>query len=606
MIYTNFLFFFTAIVIFTTAPVTGKSTFASYINIYGIILMLLGFWHFNRYKFMKLRARLTHETITIEEAKKSYFSTINIHIVFAIFLFAGEIFLFDLKYFLVRTPVLGDLNIFVTAAGLTIFVLHLVMVWYWAFKAVGDVIALGDSAGDYVQANVKFNLAIVLPWLSFLLIRDVFNILTPSLLEQLESSFLFHIVFFGLFLIIFSIFAPVIITRLWDCEPLGDLEVKETIVSFCRSQGVKFKKIMSWNALNGGLVTAGVIGLFYPFRYLMITPELMKLLNKDELLGVACHEIGHVKKKHLFYYLVFLMGFAVLGIGVVNWILAFGIVILPRTIINVETYNFISILISLFLLIVYFRFVFGYFMRNFERQADMYCFEAGVNPDYLISSFEKLGGHVGDDGEKSNWHHYNISQRIGFLRKCMETPQHIVKHNKKIKRALGVFIAAMAVVAIASFSDPTGFIIYHGERNLQIQIEKDPGNPQLHAALGQYSYLVEKWEQSKEAYESSLRLNSRQPEVLNNLAWLYLKCPDKRLLNHRRALKLAEDAAALRQPPHILDTLAEAYFQNSMYEEAYIAAQKAFRKAVDNRKYFKDQLEKMLKFYRKFKSSVDI
>jgi len=73
---------------------------------------------------------------------------------------------------------------------------------------------------------------------------------------------------------------------------------------------------MSWNALNGGLVTAGVLGLVTRFRYLLITPELIKLLDKDELMGVVSHEIGHVKKHHLRYYLVFFLGFILIGLSV--------------------------------------------------------------------------------------------------------------------------------------------------------------------------------------------------------------------------------------------------------------------------------------------------
>lgn len=607
MIYTNFLFFIVAIAVFATAPAAGKSAFPSYINIYAILLMILGFWHFNRYKFMKLRAAyLKREAVTIEEAKKVYFSAINIHMVFALFLFAGEVFLFDLKHFLVGAPVLGDLIVFVNSAGLAIFMLHLAIVWYWAYRAMGDVISLGKSAGDNVRSNTRFNLAIVIPWLMFLLIRDLLAILFPALLAQLESSFLFHVVYFGLFLLIFAIFAPVLISRLWDCKPMENTEIKETITAFCRSRKVRFKQIMSWNALNGGLVTAGVMGLIYPFRYLMITPELMKLLNKDEIMGVVSHEVGHVKKKHLLYYLVFLMGFAVLGVGLIEWVLVLGFVVLPGSLIASGAYNYISIFISLFFFIVYFRFVFGYFMRNFERQADMYCFEAGIDPNHLISSFEKLGGHVGDDGKKSNWHHYNIPQRIGFLRECMEAPQQIVKHNKKVKRALGIFLVSLFIVSAVSFYAPADLNNHAREIWVQKRIEENPKDPQLYWLLGMVSYEMEKWEQAKNAYENALHLEYGQPQVLNNLAWLYLKCPDERLLNRRRALTLAEDAAKLNPAPHVLDTLAEAYFQNSMYEEAFKAARQALLKAVENRKYHKEQLEKMKKFYQKFKSSIKI
>ena len=614
MIYSNFLFFFAAIVIFAMAPVSGESLFPSYINIYGILLTVLVFWHFNRYKFSKLRSYIKHESITIEEGKRAHLSIINIHIFVAIFLFAGEVFLFDLKRFLVMIPGLGEINLFVNAAGLAVFMLHLSIIWFWAFQAVGDVVSIGSSPGNYVKSNVKFNLAIIIPWLSILLILDLLEILIPSLPEQVQRSFFFHVVFFGLFLFVFSTLAPIFITRVWDCKPLEDAELKNSLISFSRSQGVKFKNILSWNALNGGLITAGVIGLLYPFRYLMITPELMNLLDKDELLGVTCHEVGHVKKKHMLYYFMFFLGFVILIAGIQPWIYlffstSFGFQLYLSM--SDKTFSIFWVLIIVLLLIFYLRFIFGYFMRNFERQADMFCFEAGVDPNHLISSFVKLKGRVGDDEKKPNWHHYNIAQRIGFLEKCIDSPREIAKHNKKIKTSLRGFAGIMVVLTVVSFfsygiKPDADVYLERMTDNLKRRIIENPENPELYATLGEISYQLEKWEQSKEAYENSLQLKYEQPNVLNNLAWLYLKCPAEEMLNHQRALTLAKDAVKLNQSPHILDTLAEAYFQNSMYDKAYIAARRAFRKAVENRQYYKEQLEKMQKFYLKFKSSIKI
>jgi Zn-dependent protease with chaperone function len=593
-------------VMFAMAPVSTAREFSPALSFLWTLIFLLGFWHYNRYKFMKLRANVKNETVTISEAKKSFFNTINFHIIIAICLFAAEIYRFDLKKLLVQIPDLGGLGSFLNAAGLAVFILHLTFIWYWAYKAVGDTISIGKSPGDYVRSNIKFNLVIVIPWLSFLLIHDLLVMLIPSLMEQLEGSFLFHSGYFGSFIVIFLIFAPAFITRLWDCKPLEDTEIKDTIVAYCRSQGVKFKDIMSWNALNGTLVTAGVIGLVSPFRYLMIAPELMNLLDKDEILGVVSHEVGHVKKRHLLYYLLFFLGFFVLVTGLIGWINILSYFILPMDIVNSETFGYIFMFIPLVFLIIYFRFVFGYFMRNFERQADTYCFASGVDPNHLVTSFMKLGVHVGDDGKKPNWHHYNISQRIDFIRKCQDNPGEITGHATKVKRSLKVFLASMVVITAVSFYTPQNLFYHAVEKAFQHRIEQEPDNPRLYAGLGEVSYQMEKWEESKNAYEKSLKLEYQQPSVLNNLAWLYLKCPDDTLLNPKRALILAEDAAELSQPPHILDTLAEAYFQNSMYKQALRASQKALLKANDNISYYKKQLKKMLKYYKKFKTLVTI
>jgi cytochrome c-type biogenesis protein CcmH/NrfG len=142
---------------------------------------------------------------------------------------------------------------------------------------------------------------------------------------------------------------------------------------------------------------------------------------------------------------------------------------------------------------------------------------------------------------------------------------------------------------------------------LKREVEKNSDNPILYSALGQLYYQEEKWGEAKEAYETSIQLKYRQPGVLNNLAWLLLKCPDEKLLDPKRALKLAEDAVALNENSfHSLDTLAEAYFQNSKYKEAFYAARRAYLLATENRSYYEKQLKKMAKYYKTFKSAITI
>jgi Zn-dependent protease with chaperone function len=624
MIYTNLLLFIIALFMFATAPLAPGSikAFPPGFQLYAIVLVILVFWQFNRYKFMKLRAALVSDLITLNEGKKRYASTTTIHMILALLAFAAEVFLFDLKYFLVQIPFFGNLETSVNIAGLAVFILHLSIVWYWSFRAMGDIIFIGKSAADHVKANIKFNLVIVIPWLCLSLLMDVIFALSPPSLLQWLGSPLVQIVVFGFFLVILAVVAPTFIVRIWDCIPLEDPELKHSIDTFCHYQGVKFKDIMSWNALNGGLVTAGVLGLVARFRYLLITPELIKLLDKDELMGVVSHEIGHVKKNHLRYYLVFFFGFMLIVTSVLqlasnlaassplSWYISIKD---GQFVVNSSPMDYISFLIMSFLFIIYFRFIFGYFMRNFEREADIFCFHAGVNPDLLVSSFHKLEKHTGGEEKKSNWHHYTISQRVGFLRTCMENPQHAAAHEKKVKRSIRVFIAAMIIVVTLSsymyIAYPTAALDISTQmrKALEREVEKNPDNPSFYSALGQLYYQEEKWKEAKEAFENSIQLKYRQPEVLNNLAWLLLKCPDEKLLDPKRALKLAEDAVALNKDSvYSLDTLAEAYFQNSMYKEAYYAAKRAYLLATENRDYYEKQLEKMAKYYKTFKSTITI
>ncbi len=604
MIYTNFIFFIVAIATFAMSPGKGTNLVLFPLNLVLIVLSIVGFWIFNRNKFMKLRFDLENENISMTEAKRLFPRIITRNLAAAVFLFTLATYLFDLKKLLVQVPGIGNMGIAINMAGLLVFILYMAIVWYWAFLALGEVFHIGKSAAHYVVDNIKFNLVTVIPWLLFIAANDFFNIDNVPLL--------FQVGIFIAMMVILSIFSPLLIVWLWDCKPLEDGELKNEILTYCAAQGVKFKEIMSWNALNQSLVTAGVIGLLYPFRYLMLTPELMKMLNKDELMAVVSHETAHVKKKHMLYYLIFFIGFLVVSIGCEDWLvvlLTTPIGTAMRLSINDTLLNLFQVSVTIATFIIYFRFIFGFFMRNFERQADVFCFESGINPAHMIGSFMKLGGS--DEGKKSNWHHFTISQRMEFINRCLEQPQRITAHARKLNRFIAGFMGVLIILAILSLypnamKTPYQINLSQIEADMHSRISLEPDNFKWYSVLGMVSFELQKWQQARDAYEHSLKLNIRQPEILNNLAWFYLTCPEQKHLDNHRALNLARDAIKLQQAPHIYDTLAEAYFQNGMYQEAYLAAYQALAMATENILYFKKQLEKMHKYYVKSKSSINI
>lgn len=606
MIYINYLFFIIAVFVFMMAPRTAGGLFTQGQNLLGLAVLFFGYWHYTRYQFSRLRALLDREEITLRQLEKYYNSRMNIQFVLGIASLALAVHVFDLKYFLTLVPIVGQSELFLNAAGFTIYFLHLFIAWYWGHKTHGDVLQIGSSPKDYIRANFKFNVAIIIPWLILLTFYDIADILFPGI-EPLMQAPMFRELFFGLFLLFFALFAPIFIVRLWDCEPMPPSPLKERIQRFCRSQGVKFKSIMNWNALNKGMVTAGVMGIIAPFRYLMITPGLMSILDEDEIMAVVSHEVGHVRKKHLLLYLLFFMGFVIISGAILDWLLYFflttslGNAMITNSSgqLHFDSISFYIIVISLLLLVLYVRFVFGYFIRNFERQADGYCIECGIDPDHMISSFMKLGVRVGDDGKKRNWHHFNLAQRIDYLRSAMENPGMVKQHDRTVKRRVGYFAVGLVLFAVLAFNISSGLLVdglISPEKMvvlLEERLQDEPENTVLYYFLGQSYYQLEEWKKAKNAWEESLKLNYQQPAVLNNLAWLLLTAEDKEILDPRRALKMARDAANIEETYHIMDTLAEAYYQNEMYHQAYKAAQRALEIAPENRAYLEKQLSKM-------------
>ncbi len=608
MIYKNFLYFIIAVAIFVTAPVTPNDLFPVFQDILIIPILIFLFSLHIRNSFIRLQKRHRENDMYPGVFRSEYLKITNYSLIKAIVLFIFEIYIFDLKVIILSTFRLGGITFAGDVLVLSIFIFHFAIVWYWGYKIAGEIVYLSQSVWKFISDNIKFNLAIVIPWLILTLGTDILKLLNITWITENSGSPLFQVTFFGLFLLIFLIIGPIIIIKLWDCKPLSEGDLRNKIVQFTEKEGISFKQILSWNSLSKSLMTAGVLGYFPFSRYLLITPELMNFLSDEEIIAVVSHETGHVKRKHILYYLLLFIGFAIISGGLMNII---NLIILSSPvgidllsgqadILGVSPFHFLAGTISILMFILYFRFIFGYFMRNFEREADVYCFDSGVDPDHLVSSFEKLGGGI-KEKKGSNWHHFSIGERIDFIEKCIKDRSEIIRHRKKVKKSVLGYVTILITLLVLTMNPLSRTFNEGMERKVVLGVlergmERSPSDYRLYSAAAAIYHEMEKWDEAKNYYEKSLAIKYDQPETLNNLAWLLVTCEDELFRERRRGLRLARDAASLKTEAHIYDTLAEAFLINEKYEEAVEASETALKLSGGDTKYFEDQLMKMRKY----------
>jgi tetratricopeptide (TPR) repeat protein len=249
------------------------------------------------------------------------------------------------------------------------------------------------------------------------------------------------------------------------------------------------------------------------------------------------------------------------------------------------------------LMIVYFRYFLGFFMRNFERQADAFAFKAMGSAEPLVRVFDKIAWLSGTSHDQPSWHHFSIGQRIDFLQRCEADSKQLHNHNRKIYGSLTAYLLILVLSALTLWKMPDNLMAgapqeKYAQTVIQQKMADDPQNfvwPQL---LGDLNYSRRHYQDAIAAYERSLLLNPDNAEVLNNLAWLLLTVDIHSIHNRTAALRLAKRAVIQLPAPHILDTLALAYFANGRVDLAIQTEKRAFALDPANRAYYIDQLKK--------------
>ncbi|MCK5229804.1 MAG: M48 family metalloprotease [Desulfobulbaceae bacterium] len=525
--------------------------------------------------------------------------------ILAILFFAVDIYLLDIKYFLAAIPLISQIPSLINLWGLVLFFCYLSFIWLEAKRSYQVVFGRAHTGRSFLSTNIRMNLPIVLPWLLLSMLSDILQLTSFPALKKFLSSPWGEPTIFLVFFAILALVFPAIVTRIWNCTPLPSSTARLRIEEFCKKQQLKYANIMTWPLFEGQVITAGVMGLIKKFRYILVTPALLKTMTPEEVNAVIAHEIGHVKKYHLQLYILLLLGFAPLAqlsaISIQYFLLKTDFLYYiidfsskgPQTVLDFMS----TVLPSFVLMIVYFRFVFGFFMRNFERQADLHVFSAMESCWPLVRVLEKIAWLAGGVRDLPCWHHFSIAQRVNFLKKCQENYSHIRKHNLKIYCCLGLYLVTITASLFALWKMPVP--LPEGaplERYLEAiymdKIENDPKNPTWYHLLGDFQLEREMYEKGIDAYEHALKLRPGSPDTLNNLAWLLLTSTDKEIQNPVRALALSKKAAAIRPQGYIMDTLATAYWKNGLLPPALNTERQAIAVDPKNRDYYLKQMEK--------------
>jgi len=518
-----------------------------------------------------------------------------------------DFYLLDIKTYLVFLPGVSFFPTLIEIVGISLYILYFILLltsYWWVLYRKG----LSESP---LRENLEFRIRLILPflvlYLTLAVLGDLLGAIPSNEFQELLKKPIGELASSVFCLILILVFMPPMVRMMWGCVPFPKGQLRSLIEDFLKRTNVSCKEILIWPMSGGRSCTAAVLGLVPGFRYILFTPCLVKHLLPQEIEAVLSHEVAHLRHRHLLWYIFFLGTFAIIiyrlfdPIG--TWLISRHLFLeiltqlqhWPRALIS-----FLAILPMGILLVLYFRFLMGYFMRNFERQADLSVFETQGHPWNLINALEKVAILAGDIRNQPNWHHFSIAERVNFLDEVARRPIVRDKYEKKLLLNKGLFIGIASLLIIMPSLMPTQSWEDSANNNLtQLYIEQLTSSgeqrPELYVIVGQIFAQKKEYAKAVKAYKQALDLAPENPDILNNIAWIYATADDPEFQKPKEALMFASMAANLKPAGYILDTLAESFFINGYVEKAIATEEEALKKDPSKTDYYRAQLHRFKK-----------
>ncbi len=288
-----------------------------------------------------------------------------------------------------------------------------------------------ENRWDKVKGQTLFLLPFLIPYFALTAFFDLFGDLDEVVMTMIM----------GVILALSLLFLPFFLQKFWQCTPLPDNDLHRKLECICQQAQFKHGGIKIWTVM-GSALTAAIVGLLPRFRYIMFTPNLIKVLASEHIEAILAHEIGHSKHHHLIFYPF----------------IAFGMMITVGLFFLMLGGNMDQALEPIFAFIpyaliiwLYFRYIFGYFSRLFERQADLYGFRLQMSPEQMIGALDHVAIAAGNIHRQPSWHHFSIQQRIDFLKKVTEDHSLIAKHDRKVIMSLILYFLLLILGTITLF-----------------------------------------------------------------------------------------------------------------------------------------------------------
>jgi Zn-dependent protease with chaperone function len=226
------------------------------------------------------------------------------------------------------------------------------------------------------EASLRYLGMLCLMMVSFLLLAEASRLvplLDATPLRRYTAAMLATTLLFGAL-------TPWMFALLGRCRPVKDRELRVMLRDLCRRAGVREPRTRIIDFAGAEVTNAWVTGLAFPGHTLFLSRRLLEVLNRNELSAILCHELGHVRYRHL--PLCLAAGMLCLGLGS-----GVGALLFPAT-------SPAAVACSLAVFLVSSAVCLPFVSRRCETAADRFAVTLVGESASLASALSKMGAGI--------------------------------------------------------------------------------------------------------------------------------------------------------------------------------------------------------------------
>lgn len=409
----------------------------------------------------------------------------------AVVQFSAAVLLTPLTDILVPASAPGILRGFAALLLLLMPLLAVLVTWWETFPLEARIrqgpgaVEQGHpfSRTSFLDFHVRHHVLVVATPLSIVLVAaEVVRDYEPRINEALDLDWGPDLVIGAVAAVVFLL-APTFLKRIWKTTPLEEGELRASLLSMCSRLGLRCRDVLVWHS-DRMMINAAVMGVLPQVRYIMLSDALLETMSAPQLKAVFGHEAGHVRLRHIPYFLL---------LALVGWIGVSGGIEGVAALIPAESEGWVATVLPGLGGVVAgagWLAVFGWVSRRFERQADLFGARAvtpdgtgcdrscavhasaaaagevrdgssrtglaEADPDHVCASaanvfasaLERVAILNGIPHDEPSWRHASIGERVRFLARVAGDPKEAERFERSVRRIkLGITIAAVIALA---------------------------------------------------------------------------------------------------------------------------------------------------------------